>query len=89
MFEPQLSARRFGPGSDGAQRSGAKPAPIPNPLKPSLLRRLGRALQTLGQHALLDERTHYLSQSTSSADLEHRLRQWDDYTVRRRWEHWL
>jgi hypothetical protein len=48
------------------------------------LRSASTALRHWWQRLWMDERTAYLSQATSHADLEYRLRAWNDADRRRR-----
>lgn len=55
-------------------------------LRPIALRwrgRFWRAFQRWWRRLWLDERTVYLSEATSHADLEHRIRAWEDDAQRR------
>jgi hypothetical protein len=45
----------------------------------AIAQRLRNALRTLWRYAAFDERTAYLSQATDHADLERRLRAWDEH----------
>jgi hypothetical protein len=65
--------------------TAASPARAPEPAaKRSLLSRLGGALRRWWQEQSMDDLSLYLSHSESAADLEYRLRRWNEHDRRGR-----